>query len=148
MHLWIIGLLCRSYVSVGSTHDCLKIDSNIWTSLLFCSCVPFTCALKFIWFTGCIAGDTFHLICLKSEMFGHFFSPLYHLKRQLHVDTVKQLLTTFMKILHNFSFVSIFLIYLFSLSAMVHWESGFFNRVLLLFHSASILLLTMTKLWN
>lgn len=29
LHSWIIGLLCKSYISVGSTHDCLKIETNI-----------------------------------------------------------------------------------------------------------------------
>lgn len=86
MHLLIIGPLCRSQASVGSTHDCPKIETKIYTSFVFCSCVPFTCTWKCFLSTWGKCCKWCHIIfnLLKMQwpkMFSHF-EPILSLKSQ------------------------------------------------------------------
>lgn len=143
MHLLIIGPLCRSQASVGSTHDCPKIETKIYTSFVFCSCVPFTCTWKCFLSTWGKCCKWCHIIfnLLKMQwpkMFSHF-EPILSLKSQWWwiLFTLEQLLTTGREILHNY-FIFIIIYYLFYLFGVLwHIENLVsFKGVLLSFQSA------------
>lgn len=137
MHLLIIGPLCRSQASVGSTHDCPKIETKIYTSFVFCSCVPFTCHLPWkcflsTWGKCCKwCHIIFNLLKMQwPKMFSHF-EPILSLKSQWWwiLFTLEQLLTTGREILHNCYYFYYYLLpFLFIWCFVTHWESGFFQR--------------------